>query len=610
MATVKAIKYGMKGDEVSNLQTTLNNLGYNLDVDGNFGPKTQAAVKDYQAKNNLTVDGMVGPQTTASLWGNGSGSNNTLKTTLDMKAGDTGTKKTLDMKAGDTGTKELFGGTAGNGSKNDTNTTSEKVTGTPNVLDTPTTVAMPEKFTYDDFSYGDYQSSGAVDKAIGSGFSYGDFSYADYAESETVKQANAALEAALAAQPGEYQSRWQSQIDDIIGRIMNREKFSYDVNEDALYQQYAEQYQHLGKLAMQDTMGQAAAMTGGYGSSYASTAGNQAYQAYLSQLNDVIPELYGMALDRYNAEGQEMYNQYGLLSDQEAQDYGRYQDSYNQWLAERDYAAGRYDSERNLDYSKYTDNRNFAYGQYADDKSFAYNDYRNAIEDAKWQETDAYNKYLNDRNFAYGQYSDDRSQAYNEYLAAVQQVQWGASFAETVKQNAIGNDQWQQSFDETVKQNTIGNEQWATSRQDDLNDQATASARADIAAIAAAGGDVTDEELEAAGMSRKAFDAMAVVSSGDVEAALEHVSSMSSAEIVETMQAYSADGDNTGLSAFLDDCVASGRLTEAQADSYYEKYRKENGHTITDTTVPKSSTGSTSSGGRGSGLAGVINSIK
>lgn len=613
MATVKAIKYGMKGDEVSNLQTTLNNLGYNLDVDGNFGPKTQAAVKDYQAKNNLTVDGMVGPQTTAALT---SASSNKSSGTATAASKPTA-KDTAASQSAQASTPKADTGT--------TPAASEKVAGTPNVLDTPTTVAMPEKFTYGDFSYGDYQSSGAVDKAIGSGFSYGDFSYADYAESETVKQANAALEAALAAQPGAYQSRWQSQIDDIIGRIMNREKFSYDVNEDALYQQYAEQYQHFGKLAMQDTMGQAAAMTGGYGSSYASTAGNQAYQAYLSQLNDVIPELYGMALDRYNAEGQEMYNQYGLLSDQEAQDYGRYQDSYNQWLAERDYAAGRYDSERNLDYSKYTDNRNFAYGQYADDKSYAYNDYRNAIEDAKWQETDAYNKYLNDRNFAYGQYSDDRSQAYNEYLAAVQQAQWGASFDETVKQNAIGNDQWaqsfaetqkqnaigndqwQQSFAETQNQNAIGNEQWATSRQDAIDSENRAYAREEALAVIANGGTPSEQQLEAAGLTKEAAAAMTVVSSGDVEAALEHVSSMSSAEIVETMQAYSSDGDNMGLAAFLDDCVASGRLTEAQADSYYEKYRKENGHTITDTTVPKSSGGVSSSKGSNSKSQNYIN---
>lgn len=166
------------------------------------------------------------------------------------------------------------------------------------------------------------------------------FTFDDYKESDTVSQAYAALEQHMAAKPGEYSSTWQGQINDLIDRIMNREDFSYDVNSDALYQQYKDQYTALGKMAMQDTMGQAAAMTGGYGSSYASTAGNQAYQSYLSQLNEIVPELYGMARDQYNQEGQEMYSQYGLLADQESQDYGRWVDGYNQWASERDYLTG------------------------------------------------------------------------------------------------------------------------------------------------------------------------------------------------------------------------------------------------------------------------------
>lgn len=325
------------------------------------------------------------------------------------------------------------------------------------------------------------------------GFSYDDFTYNDYAESDTVKQANAALKSQIAAKPGEYQSQWQKQIKDIIGQITNREEFSYDVNSDALYQQYKEQYASLGKLAMQDTMGQAAAMTGGYGSSYASAAGNQAYQAYLSQLNEVVPELYGMALDKYNAEGQELYNQYGLLTDQESQDYGRYQDKYNQWASERDHLQGVYDSERAFDYSKYVDDRNFEYGKYSDDRNLEYSEYRNAIAD----------------------------------------------------------EQWQKEYDESVRQH---NETLAENKRQ-FNESMAFSKQQYEEAKASGGG---------SGGSG---------SSGSNNAALQHVASMSSAEIVETMQAYNYDEDNTGLAAFLDDCVASGRLTEGQADEYYAKYR-------------------------------------
>ena len=55
MATVKAIKYGMKGDDVANLQSILNKLGYNLTVDGSFGPKTLAAVRTIRQKTVLLL---------------------------------------------------------------------------------------------------------------------------------------------------------------------------------------------------------------------------------------------------------------------------------------------------------------------------------------------------------------------------------------------------------------------------------------------------------------------------------------------------------------------------------------------------------------------------
>lgn len=129
------------------------------------------------------------------------------------------------------------------------------------------------------------------------------------------------------AQPGGYRSQWQTQLDDTMKRIMNREKFTYDLNGDALYQQYKDRYITGGKMAMMDTMGQAAALTGGYGNSYAQGVGQQAYQGYLQGLNDKIPELYQLALDSYDREGDALMQQYGLLQDAEAMDYSRFQDN-------------------------------------------------------------------------------------------------------------------------------------------------------------------------------------------------------------------------------------------------------------------------------------------
>jgi peptidoglycan hydrolase-like protein with peptidoglycan-binding domain len=145
-------------------------------------------------------------------------------------------------------------------------------------------------------------------------------------------------------------------LDKVMQDILNRKEFSYDFNGDALYQQYKDKYTQQGKMAMQDTMGQAAAMTGGYGSSYASTVGNQAYQSSLQNLNDVIPELYQLAYDKYNQEGQDLYNQYGLLSNEYDNAYGKYNDEYNKTYSERDYWGNEENNIYNREYVTHRDN--------------------------------------------------------------------------------------------------------------------------------------------------------------------------------------------------------------------------------------------------------------
>lgn len=179
--------------------------------------------------------------------------------------------------------------------------------------------------------------------------------YKKYEESDAVKQAKANLDAQLAKKPGAYQSQWQTQLDDTLKKIQNREKFNYNINGDALYQSYKDKFVRQGQLAMQDTMGQAAALTGGYGSTYGQNAGQQAYNAYLQNLGDVVPELYEIARSRYDQEGADLLNMYGILGDNEEQDYGRWQDTMSAWQGERDYLAGLYDSERAFDYGKYRD---------------------------------------------------------------------------------------------------------------------------------------------------------------------------------------------------------------------------------------------------------------
>lgn len=392
-------------------------------------------------------------------------------------------------------------------------------------------MANKKEWSYDDFKYDDFKEPEE--------FKYDDFKYDDYKESDSVKNAGTALNNHLANKPAKYQSQWQTQLDSLMDGIMNREKFSYDLNGDALYQQYKDKYIQQGKMAMGDAIGQASAMTGGYGNSYAQSVGQQQYQAQLENLNDIVPQLYQMALDKYNMDGQELYNQYGLVADRENTDYGRYRDTVSDYLTERDYLQGRYDSERDYDYSKYNNERNFAYGQYSDDRSFEY---------GKWADdrTFDYNKYSADRSLAYDEYATDKNLSYQDY------------------RNAIADEQWQKQYEESIRQ---FNESMAEDKRQ-FNEQMSFSR------------EQYEEAKKSSGGSGGSGGG-----SGSGNAALQHVASMSSAEIVECMQSYQADGDNTGLAAFLDDCVASGRLTAEQADQYYEKYRTGGKDGKIDTTV-------------------------
>lgn len=63
--TVSLMKSGSRGDSVKWLQWELNSKGYALNIDGIYGPKTEAAVRQFQM--DVFVDGIVGPDTLGKL---------------------------------------------------------------------------------------------------------------------------------------------------------------------------------------------------------------------------------------------------------------------------------------------------------------------------------------------------------------------------------------------------------------------------------------------------------------------------------------------------------------------------------------------------------------
>lgn len=213
-----------------------------------------------------------------------------------------------------------------------------------------------------------------------------------YRASSDVAAAKSALDNVIAGKPGDFSSQYDEDIAGIYDKIMNREAFSYDLGSDMLYQQYKDQYTALGKTAMADTMGQASMLTGGYGSTYATAAGQQAYQGYLQQLNDVVPELYSMSLDKYKQEGEDLYNRYGLASDMRNTEYNEYRDAVSDYYNDLSYAQSSYQDERNFDFGSYQQGVSEKQWQQEFDAEQAYNSWyqqfqenQAAQEQSNWQ---------------------------------------------------------------------------------------------------------------------------------------------------------------------------------------------------------------------------------
>ena len=184
--------------------------------------------------------------------------------------------------------------------------------------------------------------------------------------------------------PDEFESKYEDQISSILDNIMNRPKFSYtseDMVNDDLYKMYRDQYMRQGNLAMRDTMGNAAALTGGYGNTYASAAGQQAYDNYVSMLNDKALEFYDRAYQRYNDEGQNLYNQMNVVTGLDNTDYQRHRDTVSDYYNDLNYYNGRYNQEYGYDYGQYQDR--VAADQWA--QEFAFQKQQAAQEQANWE---------------------------------------------------------------------------------------------------------------------------------------------------------------------------------------------------------------------------------
>lgn len=174
-----------------------------------------------------------------------------------------------------------------------------------------------------------------------------------YVPSDEVKAAQAERDSVAAQRPGAYQSSFEEELLRLYDELVQRPGFSYDPQQDAAYHSYAAIYEKAGQRAMEDTMGKGAALTGGYDSTYAQSAAQQAYHGYLQQLAAMLPELEENARARYEAEGDAAQQRYELTLAQQKAEKEAWEQAYEDWQAQLKRAESGYDAAYDRDYNAY-----------------------------------------------------------------------------------------------------------------------------------------------------------------------------------------------------------------------------------------------------------------
>ncbi len=154
-----------------------------------------------------------------------------------------------------------------------------------------------------------------------------------------------------------YDALMNSQLQEILGSSFQ------DWAQGSDYQYLYDKYAGNGQKAMQDVLGQLAARTGGYASSYATAAAGQSYNDYMATLEDAARAMYQDQLQ------QQMQN-LGLLTEAENNNYTQYLNALNQWNTDRSQA----------------------YNQYLNNLNWQYQMNRDQIEDQRYNSETAYGK--------------------------------------------------------------------------------------------------------------------------------------------------------------------------------------------------------------------------
>lgn len=176
--------------------------------------------------------------------------------------------------------------------------------------------------------------------------------------------------------PGAYQSKYTDQISDATGKLQNL-KFDYNnfnteynPTENAEYKAAKNNYTRQAELANLNAQANAAALTGGYGSSYATQLGQSAYANAMSNLDGLADDLYDEAYSRWQTGYNTAYNDYTNQRDQlqslisayqqaDANDLNAYNTALQEWQNQRDYYQSEYNNAVSADQSKRANTTNW-----------------------------------------------------------------------------------------------------------------------------------------------------------------------------------------------------------------------------------------------------------
>ncbi len=142
-----------------------------------------------------------------------------------------------------------------------------------------------------------------------------------------------------------YNDKYKLALDNALKLLINRKAFSYNKDDDAQYKNYRASAIREGKRAMEDTMGYGASLTGGLNNSYAISVAQQQYNNNLNKLQDIVPQLYAKAMERYRQEGEGLQNNVDNYRNLQDKDIRAYEKELSAWQKDRGYYLDKAEQE-------------------------------------------------------------------------------------------------------------------------------------------------------------------------------------------------------------------------------------------------------------------------